>query len=173
VSERNEDFGVIADDRLTPVAEAVRPVIEAMGHDLVRVGFGGDAATIDVMTERADGARATIDEYTALSRAVSAALDAHDPVAGGAYRLEVGSPGIDRPLTRFRDFTRWAGFEAKVETANPLNGQSRFRGRIAGIDDDAVALATESGDVRLPLAELKRARLVLNDQLLAAAKHAA
>jgi ribosome maturation factor RimP len=173
LSERDEPFGMIADSQLAPVAALVRPAVEALGFDLVRLSFGaGGKATLQIMAERPDGSQGTIDDYAAISRAVSAVLDEKDPIAG-AYMLEVSSPGIDRPLTRARDFARWAGFEARLETKGELAGRTRFHGQILKLDGDAVLLREEAGEVSLPLAALKRARLVLNDHLLAATKRAA
>jgi len=114
----------------------------------------------------------TIEDCTALSRALSAALDAEDPIPGG-YRLEVSSPGIDRPLVRREDFARWSGYEAKIETAELIDGRKRFRGLIVGLFDDRLRLAMtdakgESDEVDLPVGLISQARLVLTDALIAA-----
>ena len=110
-----------------------------------------------------------VDDCADLSRAISALLDVEDPIVG-TYTLEVSSPGIDRPLTRIKDFERFAGFEAKVETQRPIGGRKRFRGKLIGIDGGQVRLHVDGVDVDVPYDEIAKARLVLTDELLAAAK---
>ena len=112
----------------------------------------------------------TVDDCTAISRSVSALLDVADPIAE-AYMLEVSSPGLDRPLTRPEDYDRFAGFEAKIELGRPFEGRKRFRGRILGRAPDSmdhVRLAAEIGEVRLPLGDIAKAKLVITAELLAA-----
>ena len=116
----------------------------------------------------------TVEDCAEISRSVSALLDVADPIAS-AYMLEVSSPGIDRPLVRPEDYDRFAGFEARIDLAEPLDGadqsaRKRFRGRILGREGDHVRLAAETGEVRLPLDAIARAKLVLNDELLALAQ---
>ena len=153
-------------DAITPIIE---PSLEAMGYRLVRVAFlGARRATLQIMAERTDGAAMTVDDCTEISRSVSALLDVADPIAG-AYMLEVSSPGIDRPLTRPEDYDRFTGFEAKIELGQPLDGRKRFRGRILGRTGEHVRLHGETGEVRLPLADISKAKLVITDDLLAAA----
>lgn len=152
------------------ISALVAPSLKGMGYDLVRVLMQGRRSlTLQVMAERRDGLPMTVDDCADISRALSAILDVEDPISG-AYTLEVSSPGIDRPLTRPQDYERYAGFEAKIETSRPLDGRKRFRGRVLGLDDDgAVRLAVETGEVAIPLAEIKNAKLVLTDELIAAA----
>jgi ribosome maturation factor RimP len=152
------------------ISALVAPSLEGMGYDLVRVLMQGRRSlTLQVMAERRDGLPMTVDDCADISRALSAILDVEDPISG-AYTLEVSSPGVDRPLTRPQDYERFAGFEAKIETSRPLDGQKRFRGRVLGLDDHgAVRLAVETGEVAIPLAEIKNAKLVLTDELIAAA----
>ena len=146
----------------------IEPSLEAMGYRLVRVVFlGARRATLQIMAERIDDAPMTVDDCTDISRTVSALLDVADPISG-AYTLEVSSPGIDRPLTRPEDYDRFAGFEAKIELSQPLDGRKRFRGRLLGRADDQIRLHLDSGEVRLPLAGIGKAKLVLTDDLLAA-----
>ena len=124
------------------------------------------------MIDRADGAEITIDDCTGASRAISALLDVEDPISS-AYELEVSSPGIDRPLTRPKDFERFAGLVAKIELKVPVDGRKRFHGRLLGVSGDAVRLAGDDdpgAEFSLPLAGIVRAKLVLNDELLAAAR---
>lgn len=147
----------------------IAPSVEAMGFDLVRVRLsGGDGdRTLQIMAEPADGSEMLVDHCAEISETVSALLDVEDPIPG-AYALEVSSPGIDRPLTRARDFERFAGHEAKVELDRAGEGQRRYRGVLAGVADDEVALECEPplGLVRLPLARIAEARLVLTDELI-------
>jgi ribosome maturation factor RimP len=124
------------------------------------------------MAERRDDAPMTVEDCAEISRAVSALLDVADPIAG-AYTLEISSPGIDRPLVRPEDYERFAGFEAKVELAQPLDGRRRFRGRILGRTAAGARLLAESGEVLLPFEAIQRARLVLTDELIAAAQRTA
>lgn len=153
------------------VAAIVEPVVEDLGFRLVRVKVSGqNGCTVQVMAERPDGTM-PVEDCETLSRALSPVLDLEDPISQ-AYFLEISSPGIDRPLTRRGDFERWAGHEAKIEMAHPLNGRKRFRGIIRGVEDEAVAVelpdVKEGEDllVRLPLADLGEARLVLTDDLV-------
>ena len=103
-----------------------------------------------------------------MSRELGAVLDVEDPIPQ-AYSLEISSPGIDRPLVRAEDYDRFRGFEARIDLARPIEGRKRFRGRLLGTSAESVRLATEMGEVRLPLAEVARAKLVLTDDLIAAA----
>jgi ribosome maturation factor RimP len=148
----------------------VGPSIEAMGFELVRVIVtGGRRPTLQIMAERADGSGMSVDDCVALSRSISAVLDVEDPIAG-EYTLEVSSPGIDRPLTRLKDFRRYAGFEARVDMAEPIDGRKRFSGRLIGVDGaDRVLVETEPGvPEALPFAGIARAKLILTDALVAA-----
>lgn len=157
-------------EMLARVAALVTPTIEGMGYELVRLRFtgaGGDHATLQVMAERPDG-RMTIDDCAELSRALSAVLDVEDPI-DRAYRLEVSSPGIDRPLTRLKDFARWAGHEAKVELRHPMDGRKRFRGLLKGVDGEAIVIDVEGTEWRLPFGDVAEGKLVLTDALIAQA----
>jgi len=154
------------------VAGIVEPVIESLGYRLVRVRVtGSDGCTVQVMAERADGTM-TIEDCEICSRALSPVLDADDPV-DRAYRLEISSPGIDRPLVRQSDFVRYANNFVKIEMAVAVDGRKRFRGQLLGAegnvarirrDDDA---AGETADIMLPIEEMAEARLVLTDALIA------
>ena len=153
------------------VAAVVEPVVEDLGFRLVRVKVTPqNGCTVQVMAERSDGTM-SVEDCEALSRALSPVLDLEDPVPQ-AYRLEISSPGIDRPLARRGDFARWAGHVAKLETNVPVDGRKRFRGAIRGVDGEAVVLelpdVPAGGEpvVRVPLANLKEARLVLTDELV-------
>lgn len=155
------------------ISALVAPSLEAMGYELVRVLLQGrQNLTLQVMAERRDRQSMTVDDCAEISRSISAILDVEDPIAE-AYTLEVSSPGIDRPLTRPQDFERFAGFEAKVETVQPVEGRKRFRGQVMGLDEESqVRLVVETGEIALPLASIKSAKLVLTDALIAAATKA-
>jgi ribosome maturation factor RimP len=157
-------------DRIHQVTELIEPTLHDMGFELVRVLMsGGQRPTLQVMVERSDQGPVTLDQCAEVSHAVSALLDVADPLPG-AYRLEVTSPGLDRPLVRRADFERFAGFEARLETELPLEGRRRFRGRLLGIADDQVRLALPEGETSIPFDAIKKAKLVLTDELLAAAQ---
>ena len=148
------------------IGRIIEPSLSAMGYRVVRVAMIG-RATLQVMAEHDDDAPMTIDDCADISRTISALLDVADPIAG-AYTLEVSSPGIDRPLVRPEDYDRFAGFEAKLELVQPIDGRKRFRGRLLGRDGDRIRVVTDSGEVALPLADVARAKLVVSDDLLAA-----
>ena len=140
-----------------------------MGFDLVRVTLQGQKRrVVQVMAERRDRRAMTVDDCAEISRAVSALLDVEDPFPD-AYQLEVSSPGIDRPLTRPEDYERFKGYEARVETDLPLDGRRRFKGRLVGLDGDTVRIALPEGEKSIALDDIKKAKLVLTDDLLAAA----
>jgi len=157
------------------LARMLTPTIEGMGFELVRIRLmGGRKKTIQVMAERADGTM-EIDDCADLSRAISAVLDIEDPLSE-SYDLEVSSPGIDRPLTRLKDFDRWEGYEAKLETEELIDGRKRFKGILAGIEGNEVLIEIEEGTIGLDFDWLADAKLVLTDELidasLKAGKHA-
>ena len=149
------------------VETMIRPSLGDMGFEIVRILLmsGGQRQKLQIMAERPDGSL-SIDDCAEISRTVSALLEVEDPIAG-AYDLEVSSPGIDRPLTRLKDFERYSGFEARVELRLGQDGQRRFRGRLQGLDGDTILLRDGEGrDWRLPFADLARAKLILTDDLL-------
>lgn len=151
----------------------IEPEAKALGFDVVRViMFGGDEPTLQVMAERPATRQLTIDDCANLSRRISERLDAleeagKDPI-DHAYRLEVSSPGIDRPLTRAQDYADWAGHDAKIELTEKLDGRQRFTGVITGVDGDLVSI-TDKQDVthNLPIHSIESAKLVLTDRLIA------
>lgn len=160
-------------DPIRRVEKMVEPALTDMGYELVRVRLSGTARPIlQIMADRADGSGMTVEDCAEISHVVSAMLDVEDPIKG-AYSLEVSSPGIDRPLTRAKDFERFSGFEAKVELARPVDGQRRFRGRIEAFEDGNVRLATKEGEILLPFDDIEHAKLVLTDELLNAAARTA
>jgi ribosome maturation factor RimP len=153
------------------VAAIAEPVIAGLGYRLVRVRVSGlSGCTVQIMAERADGTLA-IEDCESISRALSPVLDVADPIER-AYRLEISSPGIDRPLVRRSDFERNAGHTVKIEMAVPVAGQRRFRGRIVGVEGEAARIlnensAGEASEVLLPIADMADARLMLDDALVA------
>lgn len=155
------------------IAGIVEPVVADLGFELVRVRVSGlNGMTVQIMAERADGTMSVAD-CELVSRNISPALDVADPV-NREYHLEVSSPGIDRPLTRAKDFAIWAGHEAKVELDQALNGRKRFRGTLVGVKDREAGLrlldTPEAGEVWLPLDDIGEAKLVLTDELIKAAR---
>ncbi|MGB2200100.1 MAG: ribosome maturation factor RimP [Pseudooceanicola atlanticus] len=147
------------------MAEIVSPVIEDMGFELVRLRMlGGNTKTLQIMAERPDGG-IEVDECAEISNAVSAVLDVEDPVTD-PYTLEVSSPGIDRPLTRLKDFDTFEGYEAKLETSELIDGRKRFKGVLAGVEGDEVLINIEEGTVGLHFDWLADAKLVLTDELI-------
>jgi ribosome maturation factor RimP len=123
------------------------------------------------MAEPKDGRHMSLEDCTKISRAISAVLDVEDPIEG-AYSLEVSSPGIDRPLTRPKDYERFAGFEAKLETRAPIDGRKRFKGRLRGLEAGQVKIEVDGATLALPLEEIDKAKLVLTDDLIAAYQQA-
>ena len=147
----------------------IAPTVTAMGYEIVRVQLsGGRRPVLQVLAERVDGAPMTVDDCADISRTVSALLDVEDPISG-AYHLEVSSPGIDRPLTRLKDFERYAGFEARIETKALIDGRRRFKGVLKGVAGETVRVETEGGALtELPFGGILRAKLILSDALIAA-----
>ena len=147
------------------LADIVTPTIEDMGFELVRIRLlSGQTATLQVMADRPDGG-INVDELAEISIAISAVLDVEDPVLD-AYNLEVSSPGIDRPLTRLKDFDAFEGYEARIETDHLIDGQRRFKGVLAGIDGDEVLLNVPEGTIGLKFDWLSEAKLIQSDDLI-------
>ena len=147
------------------MAEIITPVIEDMGYELVRVRLmGGKTNTLQIMAEKPQGG-IEVDDCADISNAVSAVLDVEDPLTD-AYTLEVSSPGIDRPLTRLKDFEEFEGYEAKLETSEMIDGRKRFKGVLAGVEDNDVLINIEEGTVGLQFDWLADAKLVLTDELI-------
>ena len=152
------------------LAAILSPVIEDMGYELVRVRYmSGKRPTLQIMADRPEGG-IEVDECGEISTAVSATLDVEDPIED-AYMLEVSSPGIDRPLTRLKDFDAWAGYEAKLETTELIDGRRKFRGTLQGVDDGEVLIEIDAGQhgrvtIGLRFDWLSDAKLVLTDDLI-------
>jgi ribosome maturation factor RimP len=148
------------------LAAIVAPTIEGMGFELVRLRLmGGRRAVLQIMAERPAGG-IEIEDCARISRAVGAVLDVEDPISV-EYTLEVSSPGIDRPLTRLKDFERWAGYQAKLETSEAIDGRKRFRGELSGVQDGEVLIEIPEGVIGLAFDMLADAKLVLTDALVA------
>ena len=151
------------------IAAAIGPALTGLGFELVRVAvLGRERPTVQIMADRADGQLITIEDCEAISHAVGAILDVDDPIPD-EWNLEVSSAGIDRPLTRAKDWNRFSGHLAKAETNMPVGGRKRFAGIVLGADESHGRLRLEDGaEVALPLADVRRARLVLTEELIAA-----
>src|SRR5471030_2645071 len=153
------------------VAAIAEPIIESLGYRLVRVKVSAsEGCTVQIMAEQPDGSM-TVEDCETVSRALSPLLDASDPV-DRAYRLEISSPGIDRPLVRKSDFERYKGHLVRIEMEIPVNGRRRFRGQLAGTEGDAARLCRddaaegEEAEVLLSIEEMSEAKLVLTDELV-------
>jgi ribosome maturation factor RimP len=149
------------------IARMIEPAVKELGFDLVRVAMIGGASdpTLQIMAERPDTRQLTIDDCSDLSRKVSDLLDAVDPIEE-SYRLEVSSPGIDRPLTRPADFADWAGHEARIKFAEPVDGARQVSGIIDGIDGETITVATPKGERQVEFANIASAKLLLTDKLI-------
>ncbi len=151
------------------LAEIINPVIEDLGFELVRIRLmSGKTSTLQIMAEKPEGG-IEVDDCAEISTAISAVLDVEDPILD-AYALEVSSPGIDRPLTRLKDFDMWVGYEAKIETTELIDGRRRFKGAIAGTDgEEALITIEDQGEdvtIGLKFEWLEDAKLVLTDELI-------
>ena len=148
------------------MAEIITPVIEDLGYELVRVRLmTGKNTILQIMADKPEGG-IEVDDCAKISTAVGATLDVEDPIVE-EYALEVSSPGIDRPLTRLKDFENFEGYEAKIETTELIDGRRRFKGQLAGIDGTDVLINVEEGTIGLQFNWLSDAKLVLTDELIA------
>ncbi len=152
------------------LAEIVAPVIEGLGYELVRIRLqGGRHATLQIMADRPEGG-INVDDCAAISTGVSAVLDVEDPITE-QYTLEVSSPGIDRPLTRLKDFDAWEGYEVRLETTEQIDGRKRFKGMLRGTEGDEVLIEIEDQGqdvtIGLQFEWLADAKLVLTEELIA------
>ena len=145
--------------------DLINPVVETMGFEIVRIRMmGGNTPILQIMVQRPD-TTIEVDECAEISNTVSALLDVEDTIHD-AYTLEVSSPGIDRPLTRIKDFDQWVGYEAKVETSELIDGRRRFKGELAGTNADEILITIEEGTIGLKFDWLSDAKLVLTDDLI-------
>ncbi len=147
------------------LAGLLNPILEDLGFEMVRVRLSsGDPSTLQIMADRLDGPIG-VDELAEINTSVGTILDVEDPIPEN-YTLEISSPGIDRPLTRIKDFDSFQGFEAKIETTELIDGRRRFRGVLAGVNNDEVLINLEEGTIGLKFTWLSEARLVLSDDLI-------
>ena len=152
------------------IANIISPVVNDHGLSLVSVKIVGEGGStnVQIMAENPATRNLGLEDCTKLSKAVSAVLDVEDPIQG-AYRLEVSSPGIDRPLTRLEDFENFVGFEARVETDMPNeNGQKRFKGTLKGLNGENILIETELGSFEIAFSSINKAKLLLTDELIKA-----
>ena len=147
------------------LAELLNPILEDLGFEMVRIRLSsGDPSTLQIMADRLNG-QIGVDDLANINTSIGTILDVEDPITEN-YTLEISSPGIDRPLTRKKDFDSYQGFEAKLETTELIDGRRRFKGILAGISDDEVLINLEEGTVGLKFNWLSDARLVLSDDLI-------
>lgn len=149
----------------TRIEAMIGDTIEAMGFDLVRVRlFGsGNNKTLQVMAERPDGSM-DVDDCAELSRTIATILDVEDPISS-EYVLEISSPGLDRPLTRAKDFAQWQGHQARIDVHPAIDGRKRFKGELLGLEDETVMILIDGKEFRLPVASINDAKLVLSEEL--------
>jgi len=146
------------------IERTINPTVESMGFELVRVLLiGSGKPTLQIMAERPDGG-ISLDECAKLSQAISAVLDVENVLEDTSYYLEVGSPGIDRPLTRLKDFERYKGQEAKLEIEPAIEGRKRFRGHLQGVKGEIVLITTEEGNKEIPFHSIEKAKLVIVEE---------
>lgn len=155
------------------IADAILPSLAQMGYELVRVQVSGkERPVVQIMADRADGAAFRVEDCEAISHTVGAVLDVADPIRG-EWTLEVSSAGIDRPLTRAKDWNRYAGHAATLELAVPVDGRKRFRGIALGADAETVRMKLDDGnEATFPRGNVRKAKLVLTDELIAATRAA-
>lgn len=150
--------------------DMLEPIVNELGFDLVRIiTIGNVNPTLQVMIERKDRKNIVVDDCAAVSRAISAVLDEKDPISG-KYTLEVSSPGLDRPLTSLENFVRFSGFEAKIETDVEIEKRKRFKGRIIRVDNDTIVFLMDDKEWMIPYDAVSKAKLLLTDELIAAAE---
>ena len=150
------------------LAKRIEPEVKSLGYELVRVAMIGGTSdpTLQVMAERPDTRQLNLSDCEAISRRLSDWLDANDPIEG-SFRLEVSSPGIDRPLTRVKDFADWAGFEARIGLDQAQGERKQFSGTLEGVDGDTVKLTGKDGKpYELPFSAISSAKLLLTDKLI-------
>ncbi len=155
-------------DIVEKITNIIEPSLVDMGYTIVQMKMadGDRRKTLTIMAERKDGVVMGFDDCTDISRVVGALLEVDDPITG-AYNLEVCSPGIDRPLTKPEDYSRYAGYEAKIETQLPIGGRKRFRGVLKGMNDNRVTMTVEGTEAVIPFSNIRTAKLIMTDALIA------
>ncbi|MBL4601198.1 MAG: ribosome maturation factor RimP [Emcibacteraceae bacterium] len=153
------------------IAELIEPTIEQLGYELVRVQLfnspEGGSSTLQIMAEAEDGTM-TVEGCAKISREVSVIMDVEDPI-DSEYVLEVSSPGLDRPLTRLKDFKNYAGYEVKVEMNKTVDNRKRYRGKLLGIEDELILMSVDGEQHKFSFADIQKAKLVMTDELMALA----
>ena len=154
---------------IAALTQRIEPEVKSLGFDLVRVAMTGGTSdpTLQVMAERPDTRQLSLSDCEAISRRLSDIFDEEDPIDGG-YRLEVSSPGIDRPLTRLKDYSDWSGHEARLKLAETVDGAKQVSGTIESVDGDTVRIASPKGIRAIPFATIASAKLLLTDKLITA-----
>ena len=151
------------------IEELIGPTINSLGYDLVRVQILDEGTkTLQIMVDRLDEANLTIDDCSIISKEISVIIDINDPI-GENYLLEVSSPGIDRPLLRFKDFEKYAGFHARVDMNTALEGRKKFKGKLTGVEGDNIRIKVKEETYLLPFSKIEKAKLTLTQELLDAA----
>jgi ribosome maturation factor RimP len=151
------------------IEELITPIINSLGYDLVRVQILDEGTkTLQIMVDRLDEANLTVDDCSVISKEISVIIDINDPI-GENYLLEVSSPGIDRPLLRFKDFEKYAGFHARVDMSIALEGRKKFKGKLTGIEGDNIRIKVKEETYLLPFSKIEKAKLTLTQELLDAA----
>ena len=151
------------------IEELITPTINSLGYDLVRVQILDEGTkTLQIMVDRLDEANLTVDDCSMISKEISVIIDINDPI-GENYLLEVSSPGIDRPLLRFKDFEKYAGFHARVDMSIALEGRKKFKGKLTGIEGDNIRIKVKEETYLLPFSKIEKAKLTLTQELLDAA----
>lgn len=154
---------------IAAIRNVIEPELQSLGYDLVRVAMIGGTSdpTLQVMAERPDTRHLALGDCERISRHLSEVLDAADPIEG-AYRLEVSSPGIDRPLTRLKDYDDWAGHQARITLAEPMGGRKQFSGTIRGTGEGGIVHLTgkDGNDYPIPHSSISSAKLLLTDELI-------
>ena len=149
------------------VENMISPAVTDMGFTIVRVQLSGERRrTLQIMVEPSDGREMTVDDCADISRTVSAIMDVEDPIAG-TYSLEVSSPGLDRPLVKFTDFERFAGFEAKIELTALMDGRRRFKCRVKGTEGNDVLVDVDGESLRIDYGNIAKAKLIVTDEMIA------
>jgi len=151
------------------IEELIAPTINSLGYDLVRVQILDEGTkTLQIMVDRLDEANLTVDDCSVISKEISVIIDINDPI-GENYLLEVSSPGIDRPLLRFKDFEKYAGFHARVDMSIALEGRKKFKGKLTGTEGDNIRIKVKEETYLLPFSKIEKAKLTLTQELLDAA----
>ena len=155
-----------------PLQNLLEPTITNLGYELVRIiTIGQKNPTLQIMIDRLDGNNIVVEDCAKVSRKVSEILDEKDPIEG-QYSLEVSSPGLDRPLTKIEHFKRFSGYEAKIETSTEIEGRKRFKGILGDTINDTVCINMNEINYQIPFATINKAKLIITDELLAAAAEA-